>query len=76
MLMLKYMARAEGQAISAKMTGYTGFNKRLGEFLDPETAKNLCTYPENAKVQAVHNANRWLENADKVTEMWQSWKLE
>jgi putative spermidine/putrescine transport system substrate-binding protein len=76
MLMLKYMARAEGQAISAKMTGYTGFNKRLGEFLDPETAKNLCTYPENAKVQAVQNAKWWLENADKVTEMWQSWKLE
>jgi len=75
MLMLKYMARAEGQAIAAKLTGYTGFNKRLGEYLDPDIAKSLCTYPENAKVQVVQDAKWWLMNADKVTEMWQSWKL-
>ncbi len=74
--MLKYMAGAKGQAIAGKMTGYTGFNKRLGEFLDPKFAVDLCTYPANAKVQAVMNAKWWLENADKVTEMWQSWKLE
>jgi putative spermidine/putrescine transport system substrate-binding protein len=75
MKMFNIMARAKAEAVYAKMTGYTGFNKRLGEFLDPDIAKSLCTYPENAKVQAVQSGKWWLENADKVTEMWQSWKL-
>ena len=75
MQMLAHMMQPPGQVEYLMMTGYPSANKKAMESpdalkMDP---KFVPTTPENLKKQVAQSAEWWLDNADKVEDMWQAW---
>ncbi len=61
------------QAEYAEFVGYPGLSKKAFEFIKPEFAPNLPTYPEHYRKQVVVNYQWWHENREKVQERWNAW---
>jgi putative spermidine/putrescine transport system substrate-binding protein len=73
MKFLNFMNQPKLQACYAKAVGYPGLSKKVFEILDDKIAPNLPTYPENHRKQVVMNYQWWLENREKVEELWNTW---
>jgi putative spermidine/putrescine transport system substrate-binding protein len=63
------------QACYANAVGYPGLSKKVFGLLDEKVAPNLPTYPENYRKQVVMNYQWWLDNREKVVELWNTWIL-
>lgn len=71
--LLYYMQRADRQAELAKLSTYTGGNRKVVELLGPALVKALATNPENVKVASLVNAQWWAENKAAAQARWDAW---
>jgi putative spermidine/putrescine transport system substrate-binding protein len=76
MLYLHYWTRPELMANFAKLIPYPGFVPGLTDYLDPEYAKELPTYSENAAVQFEVDEGFWAEHREELTNRWNEWLLQ
>ena len=71
--LLYYMQRPELQAELAKLTGYTGGNKKVAALLEPGVVANLASSPEHAAMASVIDAQWWADNLAPVQARWDAW---
>lgn len=71
--LLYYMQRADRQAELAKLTGYTGGNRRTLELLDREVIETLPATPERLATASLVNAEWWADNNARVVQRWDAW---
>jgi putative spermidine/putrescine transport system substrate-binding protein len=56
-----------------KYIAYGPTNLKAFNFITPERAKELPSYPENLKKQFAHDADYWGPNLAPLTEKWKTW---
>lgn len=71
--LLHYMQRPDRQAELAKLTGYTGGNRRVLEMLDQEIINALPATPERIATSSVVDAVWWADNNARVVQRWDAW---
>ncbi len=71
--LLYYMQRPDRQAELAKLTGYTGGNRRVLEMLDQEIINALPATPERIATSSVVDAEWWADNNARVVQRWDAW---
>lgn len=78
MLLINYLCKPEIQAEIGKRFGYGGTNEKSFDFIDPDVAKTLNTYPEYVKTQLIYDEGYWGDPAkrDPIDERWKSWMLQ
>lgn len=67
---LNFAAQAEQQAELTRVIAYGPTNVDALRLLDPAVAKDLPSYPANAKLGAVLNSKWWNDNYDTVKAQW------
>lgn len=70
---IEWCLDAERQAAYTKVLACGPTNKKAYDFLSPEKAAELPTYPENMKGLALLNASFWAENQDALTQRFEQW---
>ena len=69
-----YVKDLKGQAEYANATAYAPVSEGALEYVDPEVAKELPTYPENAaKMSVIVDYGYWAEHYDEVSEKLNEW---
>ena len=71
--LMYFMQRPEQQAKLAEITGYTGGNARVAEFLTPEVLETLPTAPEHVAQASVVDGKWWAENISEVQGRLDAW---
>lgn len=71
--LLYYMQRPDRQAELARMTGYTGGNRRALDLLDREVIDSLPATPERIATSSVVDATWWADNNARVVQRWDAW---
>lgn len=72
---IQYASQAKPQADLLNEIPYGPSNKKAFEYMDPEYAKSLPTYPENLEKQIMLNTDWWHENFAKVNDQFQAWLI-
>jgi putative spermidine/putrescine transport system substrate-binding protein len=72
---VRFCMRPEQQAIYSNTVANAPTNQRAYDFIKPERAKLLATYPENLKGLAPTNEIWWAQNRAKMVERFQEWLL-
>lgn len=75
MELLNFYAHPKNQACLASTIPYPGGSMKIFDYVSPEVARNLCTYPENFKKQVGANTEWWVENRKKLEDRWNTWLL-
>ena len=57
----------------AKAMPYPGFVPKLYDYMTPEVARTMPTFPANADVQFTMSDKFWVEHQDELTERWEAW---
>lgn len=72
---IKFATDAERQAAFTPYLGYGPTISRAYDFIEPERAKILPTYPENFESGVDVDEEYWGEHKDQVTERFNAWLL-
>ena len=56
-----------------KYIAYGPTNLKAFNYITPERAKELPSYPDNLKKQFAHDADYWGPNLAPLTEKWKTW---
>jgi len=72
---IRFCMQPEQQAIYSNTVANAPTNQKAYEFIKPERAKILATYPENLKGLAPTDDIWWAQNRSKVVERFQDWLL-
>lgn len=70
MKFINFAAQPEPQAELTRQIGYAPTNVDALKLLEPAMAKDLPSYPENAKRGAVFNSQWWHDNYESVKARW------
>ena len=73
---LALLTEPQLQAKYANLMSYPGLHQDAIKYTDPKMVPFLPTSENNLSKQAWSNAAWWNDNADKVEERWNRWKLE
>jgi putative spermidine/putrescine transport system substrate-binding protein len=76
MKFINFAVQPEQQAELTRRIPYGPTNVDALKLLDPAVAKDLPSYPDNAKLGAVLNAKWWNENRDSVKERWNTFIMQ
>ena len=76
MKFINFAVQAEPQAELTRQMPYGPTNVEALKLLDPAIAKNLPSYPDNAKLGAVINAQWWNENLSSVKDRWAAYIMQ
>lgn len=82
MKLLAYVARPQPQAEFARWIPYGPTNPKAYDFIEPELAKILPSYPEYRKKMFVKDESWWMTktpsgktNRELIVEKWEEWKI-
>jgi putative spermidine/putrescine transport system substrate-binding protein len=70
MKFINFAVQAENQAELTRNIPYGPTNVDALKLLDPAVAKDLPSYPANAKLGAILDSNWWNDNRDAVKARW------
>jgi putative spermidine/putrescine transport system substrate-binding protein len=73
MKLLDFVGRAEPQAAFARALFYGPTNLKAYDYIDEKLAKQLPSYPDNAKVSLLVDYNWWLDHYDELTLKFETW---
>ena len=73
---LALLTEPQLQARYANLMSYPGLHQDAIKYTDPKMVPFLPTSENNLGKQAWSNAGWWNDNADKIEERWNRWKLE
>lgn len=73
---VKFCARADRQGAYCNIVANGPTNLKAYDFIKPERAKFLPTYPENFKTLAPFGEVYWAQNNGPIEERFQNWLLE
>jgi len=73
MKLLDFVGRAEPQAAFAKALFYGPTNLGAYKFIDEKLARELPSYPDNAKVSLLINYDWWIDHFDDLTLKFENW---
>ena len=73
MKFIDFAARAEPQAVFARLLYYAPLNPKAFALLDPEVARQLPTYPDNLRVAHIMNAEWWADHYAEVQRRMERW---
>ena len=76
MKFINYAVQPAQQAELTRQIPYGPTNVDALKLLDPAVAKDLPSYPDNAKLGAVLDAKWWNENRDSVKSRWNSYIMQ
>jgi putative spermidine/putrescine transport system substrate-binding protein len=76
MKFINFAVQPEQQAELTRQIPYGPTNIDALKLLDPAVAKDLPSYPDNAKLGAVLNSQWWNENRDSVKERWNTFIMQ
>lgn len=69
------MTNPKRAAQFASKVAYPGMVKGLYDYMDPASAINFPTYPDNVRVQYFSDVDFWGKNLDALQERWTDWLL-
>jgi putative spermidine/putrescine transport system substrate-binding protein len=73
MKLLDFVGRAEPQAAFARALFYGPTNLKAFDFIDDNLARQLPSYPDNAKISLLLNFDWWLDRYDELTLRFETW---
>jgi putative spermidine/putrescine transport system substrate-binding protein len=73
MKFLDLVGRPEYQATFARLTYYSPQNSKAFDYIDPELAKILPSYPDNLKVAHIVNSEWWAQHLPEVQRRFEIW---
>jgi putative spermidine/putrescine transport system substrate-binding protein len=73
MKFLDIVGRAEYQAVFSRLMYYGAQNSKAYDFIDPEIAKLLPSYPANEKVAHIVDFGWWADNLPAMQRRFQIW---
>lgn len=76
MKFINFAVQPEQQAELTRLIPYGPTNVDALKLLDPAIAKDLPSYPDNAKVGAVLNSEWWRDNSDAVEARWATYIMQ
>lgn len=76
MKFINFAAQAEQQAELTRQIAYGPTNVDALRLLDPAVAKDLPSYPANAKIGAVLNSKWWNDNYEAVKAQWSTFIMQ
>jgi putative spermidine/putrescine transport system substrate-binding protein len=76
MKFINFAVQPQQQAELTHLIPYGPTNLDALKLLDPAVAKDLPSYPDNAKLGAVLNSKWWHDNLDSVKERWNTFILQ
>jgi putative spermidine/putrescine transport system substrate-binding protein len=72
---VRFCMKPEQQAVYSNMVANAPSNQHAYDFIKPERAKILATYPENLKGLVATDNDWWAQNRAKMVERFQDWLL-
>jgi putative spermidine/putrescine transport system substrate-binding protein len=76
MKFINFAVQPEPQAALTRLIPYGPTNVDALKLLDPAVAKELPSYPDNAKLGAVLNSEWWHDNYQSVEERWKTFIIQ
>jgi putative spermidine/putrescine transport system substrate-binding protein len=76
MKFINFAVQPEQQAALTRLIPYGPTDVDALKLLDPDVARNLPSYPENAKRGAVLNSKWWNENLESVMTRWNTYIMQ
>jgi putative spermidine/putrescine transport system substrate-binding protein len=73
MKFIDFAARPEPQAVFARALYYAPLNPKAFDFLEPEVARQLPTYPANLQVSHKLNVEWWADNYPQAQRRMERW---
>jgi putative spermidine/putrescine transport system substrate-binding protein len=73
MKLMDFLGRPEPQAAMARLLFYGPTNLKAFDFIDEKTAKELPSYPANARQSLLMNYEYWLDHNDELSLRFENW---